>query len=62
MKLTIKTQEFEIKKVPFENTTDIIIYDYDVDIEEMKSILLELGAKTHKNKRLHNWYCKNSED
>ena len=61
MQLTIKTNEYEILKVPFESTTTIKLYDYDnSENEEMREILLELGAKTHKSKRLSKWYCENS--
>lgn len=33
----------------------------DAEIKELESILLELGAETHTNKRLHEWYCENKE-
>ena len=31
-------------------------------IKELKNILLDAGAKTHKSKMLHDWYCENAEE
>lgn len=31
-------------------------------IAEMKEILLEIGAQTHKNKKLYDWYQNNKRD
>ena len=63
MRITIKTKDYEIRRLPFEDATTIDVHDYDdSNYEEMREILLELGAKTHKNKRLSKWYCDNAKD
>lgn len=31
-------------------------------IKELKNILLDAGAKTHKSKMLYDWYCENAEE
>lgn len=37
------------------------IKDIEAQIEKLKEILIDAGKGSHKSKRLHDWYCENTD-
>ena len=37
------------------------IKDLEGALDELREVLLDVGAKTHRSKKLYNWYVENSD-